>query len=235
MIKYTLINREATKKVALALGSLNEQVVYVGGAVVSLYINDSAAADVRPTKDIDLTFQIATTSKLGELRQDLNAKGFYQSSEEDVICRFLYEDLKVDVMSTQSVGWAPSNPWFEKGFDKAINVELDSLTIKILPLPYFLATKMEAFLNRGIDDVYGSHDLEDLVYLFNYTTDIDVQILASYQDIKLYLTEKLKYIMENHNIMSAFRANLDYHHADERMEIIKESFQNIIDGFEQTQ
>jgi len=60
MLKNTLINRLATKKVALALGDLNDQVVYVGGATVSLYIDDPAAEDIRPTKDIDLTFQIAT-------------------------------------------------------------------------------------------------------------------------------------------------------------------------------
>ncbi len=133
-------------------------------------------------------------------------------------------------MSTQSVGWAPSNPWFEKGFDKAIAVDLDGIKIKILPLPYFLATKMEAFFDRGIDDIYGSHDLEDLVYLFNYTTDIDTQVLASDQELQLYLAEKLKYITENHKIMSAYRANLDYEQADERMEVIIERFQNIIDG-----
>ncbi|SEC30449.1 Nucleotidyl transferase AbiEii toxin, Type IV TA system [Maribacter dokdonensis] len=230
MLKYTLVNKEATKKVALALGNLNEQVVYVGGAVVSLYINDSAAEDVRPTKDVDLTFQIASPSKLEELREDLNAKGFYQSSEEDVICRFLYEDLKIDVMSTQSVGWAPSNPWFEKGFDKSIAVNLEDIIIKILPLPYFLATKIEAFLDRGIKDIYASHDLEDIVYLFNYTTDIDAQVLASDSDIKLYLAEKLKAFTENRSIMNAISGSLYYEQADERMEIIKERFQNIIDG-----
>lgn len=230
MLKYTLINKEATKKVALALGNLNEQVVYVGGAVVSLYINDSAAEDVRPTKDIDLTFQIATPSKLEELREDLNAKGFFQSSEEDVICRFLYEDLKIDVMSTQSVGWAPSNPWFKKGFDKSIKVNIEDIIIKVLPLPYFLATKMEAFLDRGINDIYASHDLEDIVYLFNYTTDIDTQILASDNDIKLSLAKHLKLLTENRTIMNAIRGNLYYEQADERMEIINERFQNIIDG-----
>ena len=37
-----------------ALGELNNKVVYVGGAVVSLYVNDPAAEEPRPTKDIDL-------------------------------------------------------------------------------------------------------------------------------------------------------------------------------------
>ena len=59
MLKNTLINKAATKKIAQALGELNERVVYVGGAVVSLYIDDPSADDVRPTKDIDIGMEIA--------------------------------------------------------------------------------------------------------------------------------------------------------------------------------
>lgn len=50
MLKNSIINRGVIRKIALALGSLNAQVVYVGGATVSFYINDPAAEDVRPTK-----------------------------------------------------------------------------------------------------------------------------------------------------------------------------------------
>ena len=47
MLKNTLINRIAAKKIATALVGLNQNVVYVGGAVVSLYIDDPSADDVR--------------------------------------------------------------------------------------------------------------------------------------------------------------------------------------------
>ena len=39
------------------------------------------------------------------------------------------------------------------------------MIIRLLPLPYFLAAKFDAFFDRGIEDVYASKDLEDLVYL----------------------------------------------------------------------
>ena len=230
MLKNTLINREATKKVALALGELNKQVVYVGGAIVSLYIDDPAAEDIRPTKDIDLTFQIATYAKLEQLREDLVSRGFYQSAEDTVTCRFRYEDLLVDVMSTETVGWAPSNPWFKKGFDEALSLDLDAIVIKVLPLPYFLATKMEAFFDRGIKDVYASHDLEDIVYLFNYTTNISDQILAANKEVKSYLAKALGEIMGNSTVMTAIRGSLYYEQADERFQIIQERIQTIIDG-----
>ena len=53
-MKNTEINIAVVQKIALALGELNERVVFVGGAVVSLYIDDPAADDVRPTKDLDI-------------------------------------------------------------------------------------------------------------------------------------------------------------------------------------
>ena len=45
MLKNTTLNRKATIKVAKALGELNRKVVFVGGAMVSLYIDDPAAED----------------------------------------------------------------------------------------------------------------------------------------------------------------------------------------------
>lgn len=86
-------------KVAKALGELNDRVVYVGGAIVSLYINDPAAEDIRPTKDIDISLEILTLSELENLRLLLNEKKFYQTSDATVMCRFMYDDITVDVMS----------------------------------------------------------------------------------------------------------------------------------------
>ena len=80
MLKNTVINREATIKIAHALGALNQEVVFVGGSIVSLYIDDKAAEDIRPTKDIDLTFQISTVGKLELLRQQLLEKRIYPNS-----------------------------------------------------------------------------------------------------------------------------------------------------------
>ena len=71
-MKNTLINKEIIKRVALALGDLNDVVIYVGGATVSLYINDPAADDVRPTKDIDISLKILSIPQLEEIREQLN-------------------------------------------------------------------------------------------------------------------------------------------------------------------
>ncbi|MEZ4892558.1 MAG: hypothetical protein R3A50_11760 [Saprospiraceae bacterium] len=88
MLKNSAINQAVIRKIAHALGELNEQVIYVGGAVVGLYINDPAADDVRPTKNIDISMAIASLVELEDIRERLTPKGFIQSPEDDVIRRF---------------------------------------------------------------------------------------------------------------------------------------------------
>ena len=210
MLKNTLINRNVTIKIAKALGDLNSNVVYVGGAMVSLYIDDPSADDVRPTKDIDISLEIANMGELEILRESLLEKGFKQSHEDDVICRFRYEDIKVDVMATKSIGWAPGNIWFARGFKHGKIVDIDDVTIKILPLPYFLATKFSAFYDRGGRDPRASHDFEDIVYLLNHTSTIKEQILTSEKDVQLYLKDGFLQILNDKTLQEAIIGNLFY-------------------------
>lgn len=228
-MKNQIINRKATIKVAKALGELNSEVVFVGGAMVSMYIDDPAAEDIRPTKDLDLTFQITTAGKLEALRQKLVQKGFSQTHNDKVICRFRFDDLLIDVMSTQAVGWAPSNRWFMPGFEKAYSIELDDVTIKLMPLPFFLASKMDAFFDRGMKDLYASHDFEDIIYIFNYTNTLVDQIQQTGGEVAGYLKECAERMMQD-EIRSVIPGHLFYETADERFEIIMEKMKAIAGG-----
>lgn len=51
-----VINLHVVAEIAKALKELKEQIVFVGGAVVSLYTDDPAADEIRPTKDVDPNF-----------------------------------------------------------------------------------------------------------------------------------------------------------------------------------
>ena len=226
-MKNTLINREATKKIALALGELNEYVVYVGGAVVSLYIDDPSAEDVRPTKDIDISLEIATLGELEALRKKLIEKGFFQSHEDDVICRFHYSDIKVDVMATKTIGWAPGNPWFQAGFNKSQNINLDGIEIKVLPFPYFLATKFSAFYDRGGKDPRTSHDFEDIVYILNHTSNTDDLIFGSDKKVQLYLKEAFLKILDDTILQEAVIGNLYYENQMARFDKIIDKLKEI--------
>jgi predicted nucleotidyltransferase len=230
MLKNTLINRMATKKIANALGPLNEHVVYVGGAVVSLYINDASSEDVRPTGDIDITMEIASVGALEAIREDLIHKGFYQSSEDHVICRFRFEDIKVDVMATKAVGWAPANPWFAPGYKQLITFDVDGLTIKCLSLPYYLASKLTAFYDRGSKDPRTSKDFEDIVYLLNYTTNLVEQIQNANQEVRDYLIKSFADVLSDSVKQVAILGNLFYEDQEHRYQKIIKKLNQICYG-----
>jgi len=67
-----------------------------------------------------------------------------------------------------------------------------------LPSPYFLATKLEAFKDRGRNDFYGSHDFEDIIYLLDNRTTIVEEIQAADDDVKEYIKNELTAI-KNHS------------------------------------
>jgi predicted nucleotidyltransferase len=191
----------AILKIAKALGDLNKDVVFVGGAVLSLYVNTEIADEIRPTKDVDITMQITTLGKLEELREKLTNLKFYQTHEDEVICRFRYEDIKVDVMSTHEIGWAPANRWFVVGFDDIQKQLIEGNEINIFRVGCYLATKFEAFNNRGEDDPRWSHDFEDIVYLLAYSDDLVEDLNHEPTNIREYLKEEFHKINRDNFIL----------------------------------
>ena len=53
-------NIEKIEMVASGLGKLLPEIVFIGGAVVSLYTDDPAAIYIRPTKDVDCIIQFTS-------------------------------------------------------------------------------------------------------------------------------------------------------------------------------
>jgi predicted nucleotidyltransferase len=204
------INKAVIKKISQALGDLNEQVIYVGGATVGLYINDPAADDVRPTKDVDISLSIASIGELEKFREELIKRGFRQTSGDSVVCRFRYEDLMVDVMNTKSIGWAPANVWFAPGFKQKETIGIEGQSIHLLPLPYFLATKFAAYFDRGKNEPRTSHDFEDIVYILDNRTDLVEIMINAQPDVKAFLNSSFLKILHEPVMQEAISGNLFY-------------------------
>lgn len=219
-MKNTIINRKVIQKVAKALGDLNDEVIYVWGATVSLYIDDPGADDVRPTKDVDISLKIVSVAHLEDLRQELSKRGFKQTTDLDVICRFKLDDIMVDVMSTKPVGWALANPWFEGGFNNLEQIDLNGLNIQIMPLTYFLASKFTAHISRGGSDPRLSHDFEDITYILDNRTDWHEVVINESGQVKDFLLEQLQTIKESSKLQEAILGNLYYETQDARLNMI---------------
>lgn len=222
------INIDVIKKVAHALGDLNNRVVYVGGAVVSLYIDDPAADDVRPTDDIDISLEITSQGELENLRQELARKNFIQSAEDTVMCRFRYEGIPVDVMATEEIGWAPANRWFRPGFEHLQTLELEpGLEVRILPIAYFLASKFEAYNDRGASDPRTSKDFEDVVYVLDNHTDMVNEIIMAPGEVKAFLIERFNELLSD-EMEEAVLSHLNPLTQAERFELLNNKLKAIV-------
>src|SRR5690606_34026275 len=163
MSEHTNIIR--IQAIANALKELKEQVVFVGGATVSLYA-DRPVYDIRPTDDIDVIIVILNYSQRQKLEKRLREIGFTNDVDSGIICRFKIQGIIVDIMPTDDSSIGFNNIWYTEGFEHAQNFTLlDGNIIRILTAPYFIATKLEAFKSRGGGDGRISHDFEDIVFV----------------------------------------------------------------------
>ena len=190
------INIVRIKAVYNGLQDLRDEVVFVGGAVVSLYM-ERAFEEIRETDDVDIVVGIYSKVKFAVLEEKLRSIGFMHDRSGDFIGRFIYEETTVDVMPIDEKILGFSNRWYEEGFQNSIPYKLDErTTVRIFSAPYFLASKLEAFNNRGKNavgeyDGRQSSDFEDIVSVLVNRRSIWQEITTATGDLKVYLIQEL--------------------------------------------
>lgn len=156
------------KLVAVALGELNQSAVFVGGATVPFYLPEEIKSEARPTEDIDVVLELVPKRKLHDFDDLLRKKGFQNDTSTGApLCRWILGSIKVDIMTTDDGMLGFTNRWYADGVANATSVECDGMAIQILTLPFFLATKIEAFKGRGKGDFLLSHDIEDVITIID--------------------------------------------------------------------
>lgn len=193
--------------VAQALGGLREQLVFVGGCAVDLLLTDTAAAPSRVTYDVDLVAQVAALAGYHKLEEEFVRLGFKRDISRDApICRWRLGNLEVDLMPTDTSVLGFANRWYPLAMQTAQLVTLPSGTaIRLIAAPVFLATKFEAFADRGKGDFLGSHDLEDIVNVLDGRPELVDEIALSPVELQRYLAERCGALMAIPDFMDALQ------------------------------
>jgi hypothetical protein len=178
--------------VAQALGELREQVVFVGGCAVGLLLTDPAAAPPRVTYDVDLVAEVAALRGYHRLEREFARRGFERDMAADApICRWRYQRLEVDLMPTDPAVLGFANRWYPLAVAGAERVLLPSGTaIRLIGAAAFVATKFEAFADRGRNDLLGSHDAEDIVNLVDGRPELVDDVANASSELRRYLAER---------------------------------------------
>lgn len=72
-------------------------------------------------------------------------------------------------------------------------------SIKTVTVIYFVATKFEAFRNRGRDDFLTSQDLEDIFTILVEASDFEEEFIKAGIDVKKYISDQFKKIVADNN------------------------------------
>jgi len=211
------INIVRLKAVANILSDFREQVVFVGGATISLYASKPELTSIRSTDDVDVVIELVSTGEFYLLQQQLLSLGFKHDINAPIISRFLYQGLKVDFMPTDPSILGFTNRWYKEGIQQKIKVDLgEQAKVYIFSAPYFLASKMEAFLSRGKSDLFASHDLEDVIYVLDHRPTVLEEIMMAPQPVKDYLREQFNKLVTNSLFEEALLGHVEQQNALER-------------------
>jgi hypothetical protein len=205
-----LQNITRIKAVHQALGELNDRILFVGGATVSLY-SDQPTGEVRPTDDVDILVELVNYKGYADIEEQLRRKGFVNDIDSEIICRFKIQGIIVDVMPTSGEVLGFTNRWYEEGFKDPMEKDLgQNVVIKLFQPYYFLASKMEAFKNRGGGDGRMSSDFEDITFVLNNRNTIWDEMQAASDSVKEYLKAEFGNLSKSDLLYEWISVHLDY-------------------------
>jgi hypothetical protein len=174
-----------------ALGELTDELVFVGGATTCLYVDLNIADEIRPTEDVDCVIEIASKKEYDSFQDKLRKKGFaHDTSNGAPICRFTFHNILVlDVMPNDEKILGFSNSWYKEGIQNKELRQLSDKKIYVFSLPYFLASKFEAYNGRGKNEPRLSSDLEDIVLVIDGIENFNLSVYQTSSNLKKFLSE----------------------------------------------
>lgn len=195
--------------VARRLDDLREDAMFLGGAVVPLLITDPGAESARPTKDVDLTIEVTTRVDYYKLGERLRALGFSEDDTGGPICRWIIDELKVDIMPTEAHILGYTSSWFSAAMrDASTCAFTDGQVLRVVSPPYFCATKLEAFRDRGENDYVMSHDMEDIVAVVDGRDELFAELSAAEPSVRFYVASTIRSFLSFSSFIDALPGHL---------------------------
>ncbi|MGZ4305229.1 MAG: nucleotidyl transferase AbiEii/AbiGii toxin family protein [Solirubrobacteraceae bacterium] len=184
------MNIELLEIAADALGELLDDVMFVGGATLELWVTRPGAVEVRPTEDVDVVVEVTTRRAFHEFEAKLRQRRFSEDRESNVICRWRHIEsrLILDAMPARAEILGFDNRWQAAALPHAVERNLPSgARIRAAPPPYLVAMKLEAFRGRGRGDFIGSRDFEDISVLFDRRGELVDELAEAGDDVRSYV------------------------------------------------
>ncbi|MDZ7920442.1 hypothetical protein [Rhodoferax sp.] len=197
---------------AQAMGPLCDQVVFVGGCATGLLLDDAGLMDVRPTEDVDAIVEVASLAGYHRLAEQLMQRGFKQTMADNTPpFRWFWNRMQLDLVPVNDKVLGFANPWYRVGYTDAVQAELaPGQRVRHLSAPHFLATKFEAFKDRGQNDVYLSHDLEDIMTVVEGRSTLVHEVAGAHDSVRQHVGQAVAGLLKMpafHNALPGLLSN----------------------------
>jgi len=212
---------------AESLGPIVDDVAFVGGATLVLWVDEPGAPDPRPTVDVDVVCDAATRSEYYALGERLAGQGFFEAIDEPVVCRWRHRASKLvlDVMPTDPEILGFANVWYASGIAAAVATPLPSgRVIHAFDPPHLVATKLAAWNGRGRDDLLASTDAADVLALVNGRSTLVAEIGSAPAELRRFVSAEIGALLEHRDVDYAILdATREYESAQaEREQVVQE-------------
>lgn len=149
------------------LGDLNLQLVYIGGAIAPLLQTEPPFPAARVTKDVDAIAMTTSYAVYTTLTVAMRERGFREDTGGAHVHRWIGPDgIAFDLVPAGRHLGASGQEWDRVAVESAVSLEIASgVWIRHASAPAFLALKWAAYDDRGANDPFASHDLEDILAL----------------------------------------------------------------------
>ena len=157
-----------------------------------------AAAGIRPTNDVDAIVDVTSYAKYSQLAERLRALGLAEDTSDGApICRWLHQDLIVDVMPTDARILGFSNQWYLPAIRSSQTISIAESQVRLVTPVYFIASKLDAFHGRGKDDIVMSHDLEDIIAVVDGRRELIGEIQRATAEVRRYIAIEINALLGN--------------------------------------
>jgi predicted nucleotidyltransferase len=98
--------------------------------------------------------------------------------------------------------------WFREVLAEAVEVEYADTKLKIVSPVGLLVTKYLTFTERGENDYYASHDLEDIITVIDGREGIVSEINEASDDLRNYLVAGVRELLKSRDFLEALPGHL---------------------------
>jgi hypothetical protein len=96
-----------------------------------------------------------------------------------------------------------SNRWYSDAIATAHTLRIAGHVIRVVTPPLFIATKLEAFHGRGGDDIFTSHDLEDIVAVIDGRPEIVDDVMDAAPAVRTFIADEIRLLLDNRDFVDA--------------------------------